>query len=336
MGEVLRVGIIGAGSIARTHAAALAAIEAVRLTAVADPELERAGELAAAYGARAVPEQADLLDDVDAVWLCTPPFLHAAQAVAAAAAGKHIFCEKPMALTLEEADRMIEAARQAGVKLMIGQVLRYYPPVAALRTLVESGELGDITYCFSRRFAAARFEAMSPWRRRGTMGGGFVLEWGVHEVDALRFLVQRPAEQVYGRLAFLDRANPDFATDAHAIISFAGGITGTFDGGLTSAIREWTWGVQGTRAAARAEGMQRVRVATLDDRTERVLELAPVTEPERKINLPVLQENRAFVEAILQDRPVPVPGEEGRATLELCLAIHRSHELRGAMVLASA
>jgi|DewCreStandDraft_2_1066082.scaffolds.fasta_scaffold00202_85 predicted dehydrogenase len=336
MGEVLRVGIIGAGSMAQAHAAALAAIEEVRVTAVADPELERARALAERLGARAVPEQADVLDDVDAVWLCTPPFLHCAQALAAAAAGKHVFCEKPMALTLDEADRMIAAARQAGVKLMIGQVLRYYPPIAALRTLVESGELGEVVYCFSRRFAAARFEAMAPWRRKGTMGGGFVLEWGIHEVDALRFLVQRPAGQVYGRLAFLDRENPDFATDAHAIISFAGGITATFDGGLTSAIREWTWGVQGTRGAARAEGMQRLRVARLDERNERVLELAPLTDPERKINLAVLQENRAFIEAILRDAPVPVPGEEGRATLALCLAIHRSHAVGQAIALQGA
>ncbi|MER3404828.1 MAG: hypothetical protein C4289_06410, partial [Chloroflexota bacterium] len=81
----VRVGIIGAGSMARTHAAALMAIDAVRLTAVADPELERAKELAAACGARASAELADVLEEVDAVWLCTPPFLHAAQAVAAAA-----------------------------------------------------------------------------------------------------------------------------------------------------------------------------------------------------------------------------------------------------------
>lgn len=100
--RVVRVGLIGAGGIARTHAANLRGLEGVHVAAVMDPVLERAEALAAECGARAFEDLEPLFEAVDAVYVCSPPTFHRAQVEAAAAAGKHVYLEKPIATTLED------------------------------------------------------------------------------------------------------------------------------------------------------------------------------------------------------------------------------------------
>src|SRR6185312_3879961 len=128
----LKVGLIGAGTIANSaHLPAIAHLhEELELVAVADVRLESAEKAAKAYGAEAwYSDYRELLarPDIDFVDICTPEFLHHEQVTAAADAGKHIHCEKPMSPTVAEADSMIEAARRNGVKFMIGHSRRFTP-----------------------------------------------------------------------------------------------------------------------------------------------------------------------------------------------------------------
>src|SRR5690349_9008065 len=123
----IRIGLIGAGVMARDHARALVDVAGARVVAVADPIAGRAAEVASLHGAKAYADYHDLLDNVDAVWICTPPFLHREQAETCAAAGKHLFVEKPLALTTAGGQAIIEAARVHQVKLMVGQIFRFYP-----------------------------------------------------------------------------------------------------------------------------------------------------------------------------------------------------------------
>ena len=126
---MLRVGLVGAGVIGRPHLAALLQVQGIKVVGIADPVAPAAEALATQAGTTAYADYRQLLGKVDAVWICTPTFLHAEQTVAFAEAGVHVFCEKPMALNLGAADRMIAAARQAKVQLMIGQVIREFLPL---------------------------------------------------------------------------------------------------------------------------------------------------------------------------------------------------------------
>src|SRR5688500_18858295 len=142
--DLLGCALIGPGNFGRGLAQKLKEDERVRLVGVLGATAGESAAGAAALGGRSFADLDALLraDDVTAVLIATPSDTHAALAVAAAGAGKQIFCEKPMALTVAECDTMIAAARQSGVTLMVGQVQRYFPLLAEVRRLVRAGDLG--------------------------------------------------------------------------------------------------------------------------------------------------------------------------------------------------
>ncbi|MEA2530358.1 MAG: hypothetical protein QOG89_2002, partial [Thermomicrobiales bacterium] len=147
----LRVGVIGAGTIALSaHLPAIARLKGrVELVAIADVRAEVAEQAAARYGAEAAyGDYRQLLDrtDIDLVDICTPEFLHAEQTIAAAAAGKHVLCEKPMAATVAEADAMLDACRRAGVRLMIAHSRRFTPRYQRIRTAIDRGDVGEVRF----------------------------------------------------------------------------------------------------------------------------------------------------------------------------------------------
>src|SRR5205085_2729648 len=179
IGEIvmsLRIGMIGAGTMAQDHAAALAEVAGARLVAVADPLLERTQAMAARHDATAYADYRDLLDGVEAVWICTPPFLHREQAETCAAAGKHLFVEKPLALTVADCRAIIAAARQHRVQLMVGQVFRFYPVFQEAFRRFEAGDLGDLVTCWSTRMGYHPPSTMPAWRTDPALSGGFTIE----------------------------------------------------------------------------------------------------------------------------------------------------------------
>jgi myo-inositol 2-dehydrogenase/D-chiro-inositol 1-dehydrogenase/scyllo-inositol 2-dehydrogenase (NAD+) len=324
---MIRAGFIGAGTIASAHLAALQRLPEVRITAFADPVLERAQERAAQFGGRAVASEADLWEHADAVWVCSPPHLHAEHTIAAAQAGRHVFVEKPIAHTLEAATQMIDACRQAGVRLMVGQVLRYWPQLQRMRSLLLDGELGNLVACWSRRFGDASPAEMPWWRRDWRRGGGFTIEWGIHEVDFLRWVgeaVAGPVVRIHGRVICSRADYPEFDDFVRATLTFRSGAVGGFEGGLSVPLGGGTWrAILGTRAMVITEG-RGLRLRYTGDGAERLIEVPPLTDPERRVNTAVLAEDAEFIAAITEGRDPRIPGEDGRASLALCLAIHRS------------
>src|SRR5262245_19286552 len=143
---VLRWGLIGCGDIARRNVApALRDLPGCDLVAVARARSDRAAEFAREFGARKWYERwQDLVNDsdIDAVYVATPVYLHADQTIAAAERGKHVLCEKPMAMNVEECDRMIDACSANGVRLGIAYYRHFYPAVARIKEIIESGEIG--------------------------------------------------------------------------------------------------------------------------------------------------------------------------------------------------
>jgi len=139
---MVKVGIVGAGYIGGVHATLLAKDERVSVPMVHDVLVERAEQLARSTGARIANSIDELIDGVDAVYVATPNTKHTAIAMAAIGGGKHVFCEKPMALTLEDADRAIAAAHNAGVALQVGFNRRFADDFAAMRSKIADGAIG--------------------------------------------------------------------------------------------------------------------------------------------------------------------------------------------------
>ena len=186
----LRLGIVGMGSAARALLPAVEKHPDVRLTAICDPLAEVRDPAAQRYGARSVADIATLLAlaDVDAVYVATPTDLHAQHVIAAANAGKHILCEKPMATTLDEAQAMIDAADRAGVAFNVGHSHSYDEPYRAMRELIASGELGRARMMHNIYYSDWVYRPRRPEELDANLGGGITFRQGAHQFDILRLL----------------------------------------------------------------------------------------------------------------------------------------------------
>ena len=197
MTDKLRVGIIGSGGIAEgAHAPGYKAIpDDCELVACCDVRPERAKAFAERFDlAHWYTDYRELLalPDLDAVSVCTPPFMHRDATVAALDAGLHVLCEKPMAMNVAEAQDMVAAAERAGKVLTIGHQQRFSPAAQAVKRAVDAGELGDIYYA---KTAALRNRGAPTWgvfHIRKLNGGGPLIDIGVHALDVTMWLMGSP------------------------------------------------------------------------------------------------------------------------------------------------
>jgi predicted dehydrogenase len=232
----LRAAIVGTGAIANAHAAAIAAAPDAELVAVADRELAPAQAFAERWGGPAVFGSLDELiasGGVDVLHVCTPPGVHAEQAIAALDAGVHVICEKPAALSLDELDAMTEAARRNDRRFAVVFQQRTGSAAAHVRQLLDSGALGRplVATCQTLWYRDPAYFAV-PWRGKwATEGGGPTLGHGIHQIDLLAWLLGDWAS-VQGQLWRLDRETQteDVST---AVVAFANGTVASV---ITSAI----------------------------------------------------------------------------------------------------
>ena len=183
--DMTRIGVIGTGGMGGGHCNSLPQVENCEFVGVADLRLEAAQAIAEQHQIRAFQDYRKLLEIVDGVVVATPPVAHGEVVVAAAEAGVHAFSEKPLSLTLSDADAMIAAADKAGTHLMVGQVLRFYPVHVLGKQLIDDGEIGAVTYIetdYSGPYRGPR-ERPSTWY--GSVGG--LLENGIHKSDLINW-----------------------------------------------------------------------------------------------------------------------------------------------------
>lgn len=203
---MINIGIVGVGGIAGVHLSSYRALENAHIAALCDiiPERARGEQLVSAINIGAVDgggalQVASYLDyrefvrdaDIEVVDICLPTDLHAEVAIAALEAGKHVLCEKPMALTVAECDRMIDAAQASGRFLMIAHCIRFWPEYLALKEIVESGQYGAITWAFFRRLSG--LPKWSPWFPDPKRSGGAILDLHIHDVDFIQYLLGLPS-----------------------------------------------------------------------------------------------------------------------------------------------
>jgi UDP-N-acetyl-2-amino-2-deoxyglucuronate dehydrogenase len=332
----VRTAIIGCGKIAELHAIALDRLAEAEFVACCDNQLDRATALATKFG---VPQVFGHIGElfasglIDAVLVCTPHPAHEAVVVAAAQAGIHVLCEKPIAITLGEADRMIAAAA-AGIKFGVVFQRRFWPATQRIRAAIDSGKLGTpiLGDCSARLWRGPDYFAMDPWRGKwATEGGGVLMNQTVHFIDHLQWFMG-PAIEVAGRIATLRHgAYIDVEDTAVATIRFASGglavihASSTFqpDFGFRVAIN-------GTSGAAvsvweRKEGELGINDlwSIAGEEADRERWFAEDDGREGFPDYHVLQV-RDFLRAIIEDRDPAITGAEARKSLAIILAIYES------------
>jgi predicted dehydrogenase len=192
---MIRIGLIGAGYIARVHASVLQhQVENASIAAVADTVDERRAALAEELGVPSYHSAEEMLESepMDAVAVCTPTASHAEYLILAARSGKHVFCEKPLALSLEEADRMIEMVQTSGVTAMSGHVLRFWPVYTKAKEILDSGELGLPIHGYCERLIAMPDWQAGAWHLRQKGGAAAALDVQIHDLDYLTWLFGKP------------------------------------------------------------------------------------------------------------------------------------------------
>lgn len=231
--ERIRVGIVGAGEISGHHIRGyLQAGEFAQVTAIADIDAESAHRRVEAIGnAEVFVDYREMIASplVDAIDICLPHQLHSDAIVAAAAAGKHILCEKPLCLTLEEADVVTDAVATAGVTLMCAHNQLFLPAVAPAREMIREGRLGKV---FGARttdeFALAIDADRLGWRaRRATSGGGELIDTGYHPTYLLLNLIDSEPIEVAAMLSRHRLSFMEGEDTANVLVRFADGTIGT-------------------------------------------------------------------------------------------------------------
>ena len=324
----IRWGILGAGKIAESQMApAIAAAPGHELAAVSRRDLDSAQLFAERHGAgRAYDSAEELLTDerVNAVYVATPPHLHARQTVQAAEAGKHVLCEKPMAMTPAEAREMIEACRANGVVLTICHYQRFNARHQRIRRLLEAGAIGQVTAArinFSDRFPPQP----GVWHHVPEIsGGGPVMDLGIHCIDLMRYLCG-PAESVAALVETLVDSSPVSDT-ATLLLRLAGGAQGVITSHWTTANFEpertnglEICGTEGSIVAApisAKDSAGSLQVFTADGTRDYSVEPGG---PRPHVAL-----LEAFGAAACGNGPNPIPGEEGLAGLAVVEAASES------------
>ncbi len=230
MAQTIRFGIVGCGAIGHWHAKALQSLPDAVLVGAADGVPARAVEFGTTYGVRAfaTPEALFASPDVDVACICTPSGLHAPLAIQALEAGKHVVVEKPMALTLVDADRVLEAGRRNGRLIAVISQLRFSPAVRRLKEAVDQGRLGrlvmaDLVMEYHR---TQEYYDLGGWRGTWAMdGGGALMNQGIHGIDLLQY-VMGPVKSVSARIATLVR-RIEVEDTAAVVVEFENGALAT-------------------------------------------------------------------------------------------------------------
>lgn len=326
-GDLLHVGIIGAGRIGRIHADTLAfRIPEARAVSIADCDRQAAEALAARCR---IPEVAssseDILADprIDAVLICSSTDTHAGLISAAAKAGKHIFCEKPIARTLAEIDCALEAVEKSGVKLQIGFNRRFDANFARVRRAVADGEIGrpSLMHIVSR-------DPAPPPLAYVRVSGGIFVDMTIHDFDMARFVIGDEVEEIYTAGAV--HVDPEIGKagdldTALLVLRFRNGVIGAIDNS-----RRAPYGYDQRVEILGSEG--KIETGNCYPNTAEISNANAVSR-----DLPLnffleryresfVTEMQAFIDAVREDKPTPVTGMDGRIPIQMALAARKSYD----------
>ncbi|MFV2065986.1 MAG: Gfo/Idh/MocA family protein [Pirellulales bacterium] len=323
------VGVVGCGFVGRgAHVPAIAEIEDARLVAIADADPKRLKKTTAKYNVpSSYSDYADLVQDsqVDAVIIALPTPLHAKATIAAIEAGKHVLCEMPLAAKLDEADTIIDAAKQKGVTLMPGLTFRFTPNYVKAKEMIDRGVLGAPTALLYREFIPARDLARQwpagSWVWDVESSGGPLFTLAVWSIDLLRWLTGAEITEVHGSANYtvLDKLGGTLGYDASATLKLANGVVASlqYSGSVTQSASTSVLEVVGdSTSLLRATGND--KLAILGD--EPAITEWNVKQPGARM-WGHLQQDAHFVRSILDGKTPDITPEDGRLAMEVAQKI---------------
>jgi len=324
-GEKLNIGLIGAGRIGRVHANNLIShISGARLLMIADMNEETARSCAAELdipGTSNTHLEVLAHQDIDAVVICSSTDSHAAMIEDAAAAGKHIFCEKPIDLDLSRIDRALKAVERAGVKLQIGFNRRFDVNVRLLKAGIDKGDVGR-----PHRLHIISRDPSPPPATYIKVSGGLFLDMTIHDFDMARFLMGCEATEVYAAAGVLvDPAIGELGDVDTAVIvlRFENGAIGTIENSR-KAVYGYDQRIEVFGSEGSLESRNEFPNTVLRSGAQRIERSLPMHFFIDRYAGSYVSEMQAFVDAVIHDRLVLVTGEDGRIPVVMGMASKRS------------
>ena len=322
----LKIGVIGTGRIGKVHIATLVqSVPQAEVTAIADININSAMEVARSFGIISVfPSHTDIINnpDIEAVIICSSTDTHARYIVEAAKAGKHIFCEKPVDLTIEVIQNALDAVKKAGVKLMVGFNRRFDPNFLKIRQLVMEGKIGDphILKITSR-------DPAPPPAEYSAVSGGMFMDMTIHDFDMARYIVGSEVTEVYTNAAVLVDPAIGRAGDVDTAI-----ITLTFENGAIGVIDNSRKAVYGYDQRAEIFGSKGM-ICTDNNYPENHRYYAgdgihgslPLNFFMDRYLESYANEMKIFCDAVINDLPLPVSGEDGLLSVAIAIAAKKSY-----------
>ena len=329
-----RVGLVGCGRISKNHVDALKRVDGLTLVAVCDIDAERAEKAGAEHGVPWFKSLDDMLRDgkCDVVAICTPSGVHSANGIAAAKAGKHVVTEKPMAISLAQADELVKACDDAGVHLFVVKQNRLNPPIQLLKRAIDKGRFGriymaNVTVRWTR---PQEYYDAEPWRGTWEFDGGAIMNQASHYVDLMQWLVG-PVESVLAKTA--TQARKIEAEDSGiGILKFRSGALGVIEVNVLTYPKnlEGSITILGETGSVKIGGTAVNRVehwtfASYDD-DDKLVESAN-TNPPNVYGFGHEGYYRNVLAVLRGQAKAETDGRAGRKSLELILGIYESAKI---------
>jgi len=324
---MFRFGIVGCGGMGNHHSNVFSKMEDVKIVAACDLIKEKADALAENFGAKPCYDFHDLLGEVDVICDCTPPLSRPGIVIDCARAGKNIFSEKPLALSIESANKMVEAVEKAGIEFMTDYVLRFVNPYRIAHDIFETGELGRLVNVWTRRYMPIDMRPL--WYGDDAKSGGIAMDFMSHDLDQLRWFGGK-VKTVFGHV---DRVREGIQGDEHAqaLLLFEQGM-GTSDVSWWSPLSTSSFGVIGTRGSIIVDAKGKIR-KRIDGQEETVIDanagmatdlqgVIDKGEEKKTGSSETVQEH--FVRSLRENLTPLVTIHEAREVLKIVLAIKES------------
>lgn len=322
----IRIGIIGAGYIAGVHAAILERDERVKIVAIHDVVVERAQQLARRHDATVAATTLEVLELADAVFITTPNTRHVPLTLAAIEAGKHIFCEKPLATTTADAENVFRKAQQSDRVFQVGHNRRFAPVYANLKQLLSGTHQPH-----SAHVKMNRGELLKPeWTGDPAITGGFLYETPIHMFDMMRFL--------FGEIETLHALGSTHEykeiDDFSVLLKFASGMHATL---ATAADASWLFPFERVEVFCHHATLvtREMESLTCSSNLEGYLTEQSMQQLSREEKWGYAQEDRAFIDSIVSNTTAPVTAYDGLMSVRIADAIYESVRSRTPVQISS-
>lgn len=320
---MIKIGILGVGRIGTRHMEALMQVPNAHIAAISDSNLELAGKRAATCGAPFVTDTyTDMLDKVDAVYICTPPSMHKEQVLTVASAGKAIFCEKPLASTIEDGEHILRTVENKNVRLMTAFNMRFREPYRKVMEIYQSGILGDVNTYWTLRMGPTT--ATGTWRETPGLLCGVTIESVSHDIDVMRMVTGRDVESVSCQINSNQPHLAGYDDNTCSTMRLKGGGNANFYISWSSPIGFNTRGLVGTKGTVLVEGPDWWTLSRVRWQVQGLGEQVWSVPGQQSLDMGYVAEAKHFVDCIEQDKPFLVDARDGLTVLKTSMAMLES------------